>query len=183
MRRILCYILFLYIVLSPVGAAALIQDAPARQMELTADSWIEPGHIRSWYSLTSEQVYIQVHVSSGPGLVFFICDRDNYDDWRDGYSSTRFHIDEDMTSKSMIFDFPYYDEWRVVFYNDRTTSQYLTGWVGLDPPPFYMSPAFPILVVSIVGMVAGVVGVLFWRNKKKPKTIAPPSPQYDGTLF
>ncbi len=174
--------LFLYVVLSPIGATAVPQDGSEREMQITADFWIDPGQISSWYSHTSGQVYIQVRVSTGSGLVFFICDRDNYDDWRDGYSSTRYHIDENMVSKSMTFDFPYYDEWRVVFYNDKSSSQYLTGWVGLDPPPFYMSPAFPILVVSIVGVAAGVIGVLFWRSRKKPQRVPPP-PQIEGALY
>ena len=176
MRKHAFLILFVTVILMPMVAHAAVLEQSQLTMELDADFWIEPGARRVWYGLTGEVIYIQVRVASGDGLEFFICDDNNYEDWRDGLSVTLYEHQQSMTSFSIFFDVPRIDDWRVVFNNEDDVSQHLVGWVGLDPPPLLTMDS-AIMIGGMISVVIAIAGFGWYRRSqtKKPKpSTAPP---------
>ncbi len=119
---------------------------------------------------TYEVIYIRVRVASGDGLEFFICDDDNYDNWRDGLAATLYEHRESMTTVSLTYDVPRLDDWRIVFNNEDDESQHLVGWVGLDPPPLLTIDS-AIMLGGALSVVIAIAGFFWYRksNTKKPK--------------
>lgn len=176
MRKHAFLILFVTVILLPTVAHAAVMGQSQKTMQLDANFWIEPGQIRTWYSLTADVIYIQVRVTSGDGLEFFICDGSNYDDWRDELPATLYEHQSSMTSVSLVYDTPRLDDWRVVFYNDDDVSQHLEGWVGLDPPPL-LSIDSAIMIGGAISVVIAIAGFGWYRRSQtkrgRPST-APP---------
>ena len=176
MRKHAFLILLVTVILLPTVAHAASMGQSEMTMQLDADFWIEPGERRVWYSLTGDLVYIQVRVASGDGLEFFICDDDDYEDWRDGLAATLYEHQESMTSVSIVFDFPRIDDWRVVFHNEDDETQHLVGWVGLDPPPLLTIDS-AIMIGGAISVVIAIAGFGWYRRSqtKRPRpSKAPP---------
>lgn len=176
MRKHAFLVLVITLVLLPLAAQAAVIGQSEIIMELDADFWIEPGERRVWFGLTGEVIYIQVRVASGDGLEFFICDDNNYDDWRDGLAATLYEHQQSMTSVSLVYDVPRIDDWRVVFNNEDDETQHLVGWVGLDPPPL-LTIDNAIMIGGAISVVIAIAGFGWYRRSKtkKPRpSTAPP---------
>ena len=176
MRKYAFLILFVTVILLPTVAQAAVVDQSEMIMELDADFWIEPGERRVWYGYTAEVIYIQVRVASGDGLEFFICDDDDYEDWRDGLAATLYEHHQSMTSVSLVYDVPRLDDWRVVFNNEGDETQHLVGWVGLDPPPLLTIDS-AIMIGGVISVVIAIAGFGWYRRSqtKRPRpSTAPP---------
>jgi hypothetical protein len=173
-RPLLLYILVLSFLLPMVSSAAIpVQKntfVPLDAIDIWIDGWTTRYYY--WSSLdTSDTIYVDIEVTSGSGIDFWICDDYNYGLWCFGFSCDAYYVKNDVGSVSVTFRVPYSDEWRVVFHNDDLlTSKHIEGWVGLSPSPSSLASSALLVGLGIIAVAAIGVGgcVKATQRNRKP---------------
>ncbi|MGY5852824.1 MAG: hypothetical protein RTU92_04585 [Candidatus Thorarchaeota archaeon] len=179
-KRLILSLFFLGLVLPILVSAATPTDRTGFTPEFDVDVWVDGW---SWYTVyvpsldTGDNIYVEVEVTSGAGIDFFICDQTNYDIWESLGSPYVYQQSQNVGSVSTSFNVPSSGTWYCVFYNDDIlTSKHIEGYVGTTP---LLAPSLDLLL-PLVGLVIAVVcvGVIWFGIKKtqKPKTAHYPTP-------
>jgi len=162
--------------------AASSQERNGFEPEFDVDIWIDPyGWFHIYYNnlTTINTIYVEIEVTSGPGIDFFICDQTNWDIWDSGGTASVYRLNENVGSVSTSFSVPSTDTWYVVFDSDSYQNIHVEGYVGLAPAP----PSIPdnsmmaVLIVAAV-VVIGVIGVAVVKQvSRQGPTSLPPAEQ------
>ena len=173
-------LLFIGLVLPVLVTAAVPRNQTGHHPELDVDEWID-GY--DWYYVymnldDGDTIYVEIEVTSGTEIDFFICDQENYDIWASYRSATGYRSREDVGSISTSYTVSSSGTWYAVFINsDSVTSKRIEGYVGTTNPLLadfgYLLPFIGIAVVIVIGGAT-------WSGLKKiqqPKTV-----QYQSTM-
>ena len=156
--------------------------APTNRIDLTpeldVDVWVDGliYYVVSTDLDAGDTIYVDVEVTSGSGIDFFICDQENYELWTSLQSAYVYGQKHSVGSVSTSFSAPTSGRWYCVFWNDALlTSKHLEGYVGTSPIPLIGD--FLLVVVGLVFAV--VIGGVIWFGFKKtqgPKAVHYPQP-------
>ncbi|MFW9835544.1 MAG: hypothetical protein ACFFEK_16195 [Candidatus Thorarchaeota archaeon] len=171
-------ILFLIILALPtVVAAATPNDQTGFTPKFDVDVWIDEleYYVLSVDLDTGDTIYVEIEVTSGAGIDFFICDQENYDLWTSLQSASVYRQQHGVGSISTSFTAPAAGKWYCVFFNDALlTSKHIEGYVGT-------SPLFALggdILLGVVGLViAIIIGGVIWFVLKKTQKSTPSSAQ------
>lgn len=135
---------------------------PEADVDVWVDGW--GSHHWWWSNLdTSDTIYVNVEVTSGAGIDFFICDQDNWNLWSSGFTASVYSKLENRGSISVTFHVPYSGTWHAVFYNDDLlTQKHIEGYIGLNP----LGGADLTLILLILICVGAVIEVI-WQGIKR----------------
>jgi hypothetical protein len=167
---LLLTVVFTFIVVPVIANAATPKERDGFEPKTDIDIWIDAWswHRYYWTDLDAgNTIYVDVEVTSGPGMDFFFCDQANWDIWDSGGTASVYGLSSNVGSVSTSFTVPTQDTWIVVFDSDSIYSLHVEGWVGLSPAPVATSPNNNLtftLVIIVVIVVIGAVGVAFVKQ-------------------
>jgi len=136
-KRLAILLLFLGLVLPLLVTAATPRNQTGHHPELDVDQWIG-GY--EWYYVQmnlddGDTIYVDIEVTSGAEIDFFICDQENYDIWASYGSATGFESRVNVGSISTSYAVSSSGTWYAVFINsDLLTSKHIEGYVGTANP-------------------------------------------------
>ncbi len=180
-NNVVIILIILCLALPGLASATTPTNSTEFYPEFDVDVWIDGWE---WYVVyatdldSGDTIYVDIEVTSGTGIDFFICDETNYNLWSSGFSATVYRNMESVGSISTSFNVPSSGTGYCVFYNDDIlTSNHIEGYVGTTP----LIPAGVDIFLVIVGLVfAFVIAGVIWFGLKKmqrPKTVPYPPPQ------
>jgi hypothetical protein len=177
-KRILLSFIVLVVVLPVLVDAAAPKTRNDLTPELDVDVWV--GGLQVYYVYidldVGDTIYVDIEVTSGAGINFFICDQENYNLWSSLQSASVYGQQQSVGSVSTSFSVPTSGRWYCVFWNDALlTSKHLEGYVGTIPIP--LAGDFLLVIVGLVFVV--VIGGVIWFGLKKtqgPKAVHYPQP-------
>jgi hypothetical protein len=108
--------------LLPIAANASTPRIHGVHHLASVDFWVDTlnSYNYYWTSIGKDYVIsIDVEVTSGSDIDFYILDEDNYDLWSDGSSSYAEVIRQNVGSISLSFKVPVSGEWHLLFINDN----------------------------------------------------------------
>jgi len=108
--------------LIPVAVDASTLQSTDMHPLASVDFWVDTSDsYRYYWSSISEDyvIYIDIEVTSGSDIDFYILDEDNYDLWSSGYSSSAEVGRDNVGSVSLSFTVPVSGEWNLLFINDN----------------------------------------------------------------
>lgn len=160
-KRLILSLFFLGLVLPILVSAATPTDRTGFIPEFDVDVWVDGW---SWYTVyvpsldTGDNIYVEVEVTSGAGIDFFICDQTNYDILIGLGEPYAYGQQEDVGSVSTSFSVPSSGTWYCVFLNeDLLTSKHLEGYVGQNPQ---YSGGDVFLLMAVFGIIF-ILGVIY----------------------
>ena len=164
-------IMFLLLLFLPTMAAATVPTGhsgltPKADIDVWIDGW--GAHHWWWTGLdTSDTIYVDVQVTSGGAIDFFICDEANWDIWDSGGTADVYSLLENRGSVSVTFNVPDSGTWHVVFSNDDLfTQKHIEGYIGLSPLYVPSSLTGPLAIVIML-FVAIVISGVIWEGFKR----------------
>ena len=175
---LLCTMVLLFI--APVIVNAATPNRSSITPKSTIDIWVDgwSSYYYYWTSLdTSDTIYVEFEVTSGAGIDFWISDDYNYERWNLGYASDAYATKNNVGSGNTVFNIPYADEWRVVFYNDDLLqTKHIEGYVGLSPQfvPTSVDTTFIILVLFMVVVIVASAWEGYKRTQQPKASGYPP---------
>lgn len=179
-KRVVILLLFIGLVLPVLVTAATPRNQTGYHPELDVDQWIG-GY--DWYYVymnldDGDIIYVEIEVTSGTGIDFFICDQENYDIWASYGSATGYRSRENVGSISTSYTVSSSGPWYAVFINsDLLTSKRIEGYVGTVNP---LLVDFGYLLPFIGIAVAIIIGGAIWSGLKKMQQ--PKTAQYQSTM-
>ena len=168
-KRGIVFVITLAFIVGPILAnAATPQERNGLEPEFDVDIWIDPygwHHIYYTDLSSSYTIYVEIEVTSGPGIDFFICDQANWDIWDGGGTASVYNLRENVGSVSTSFNVPTTDTWYIVFDSDSSQNIHVEGYVGLTPAPATTNPSpgidmLMIVVIIVAVIVIGAIGVV-----------------------
>lgn len=160
-KHMVILLIFIGIILPGLVSAATPRNDTMLYPEVNVDVWVPGG---AWFSVdlsdldSGDMIYVEVEVTSGGGIDFFICDQTNYDILIALGEPYRYGQQEDVGSVFTSFSVPSYGTWYCVFINeDLLTSKHLEGYVGQNPQ---YSGGGVFLLMAVFGIIF-ILGVIY----------------------
>ncbi|MFX1561080.1 MAG: zinc ribbon domain-containing protein [Promethearchaeota archaeon] len=172
-KRMFICLMFLGLVLPGLASAAAPPNQTGFSPKTDVDTWIDGWGWHHWWWTgldTSDTIYVEIEVTSGGDIDFFICDQENWDLWESGYTASVYQKTENAGSISKSFRIPNAGTWHVVFQNDALlTRKHIEGYIGLSP--LYSTVGVDLSLVVIVFAAIFIVGVVYEGLKRiqRPK--------------
>ena len=187
-QALLLVVVFVFVVGPTLSDAAAPQERADFEPKYDVDIWIDPN---GWYHIyytdlaAYNTIYVEIEVTSGPGIDFFICDQANWDIWDSGGTASVYNLNENVGSVSTSFYVPTTDTWYIVFDSDSYENIHVEGYVGLSPAPAATSPppstpdgSMMLIVVAVVAIIViGVIGVAVVKQISGQSPAPPPTTQ------
>jgi hypothetical protein len=179
--------------LLPITANSHVLQPEKIHQHASVDFWVDT---LDWYSIywidldEGSRIYVNVDVTSGNDIDFFIADGENYDLWADGQSSSAYHIMSNVGSVSVSFSVPSSGEWRVVFKNDNWLyRKHIEGTITVYVPTTTSSPSSSLsnigsLIIALVVVFLIVMMIACCKkledSKDPPQIIYSPNEKQHG---
>ncbi|MHA1930062.1 MAG: hypothetical protein ACTSV2_15930 [Candidatus Thorarchaeota archaeon] len=200
-RRGLVFLVILGFLLPVVTTAAAPQPAESHP-NATVDFWVDTNNSYRYYWNNVPEgytIYIDVEVTSGSDIDFYILDEENYDLWDDGQSSDAARGQSNVGSVSISFTVPSSGEWNLLFLNDNwlyrkhiegtitaiapTTTSTTTTSSPTAEMSLVSAAIFGLLLIFLMGM-AFVFCRKFEERKKDPQEVyIPPQIQEQIAIY
>ncbi|MFW9789459.1 MAG: hypothetical protein ACFFE1_17465 [Candidatus Thorarchaeota archaeon] len=142
-------------------------------MNATIDVWVDVlgSYNYYWNNLGKDYtINIDIEVTSGNDIDFYIVDEENYDLWQDNQDAYAEVIKENIGSVSQSFTVPSSGEWHLLFINDNWLfRKHIEGTVTVTSPPMSNDLSLDAVIGTglILILVFVVIGCISNENKKK----------------
>ncbi|MGY5873936.1 MAG: hypothetical protein RTV72_16940 [Candidatus Thorarchaeota archaeon] len=165
----------------------VITNAAAPQQEdlhphATVDVWVDALGSYNYYWNDLDEGYtirVDIDVTYGSDIDFYIVDEENYDDWVDGYDANADVLRENVGSVSLTFTVPSSGEWHLLFINDNWLfRKHLEGTITVAAPYVPNDPSSSAMLGLIgLGLVVVCIAVCVSKSRKDAQKKQSQSPQ------
>ncbi len=138
--------------LIPVAVDASTLQSTDMHPLASVDFWVDTSdsYRYYWSSLGEDYViHVDIEVTSGSDIDFYILDEDNYDLWSSGYSSSAEVGRDNAGSVSLSFTVPVSGEWNLLFINDN--------WLYRKHIEGTITAAAPQVINDSSGLIGAVI--------------------------
>jgi len=186
------------LILAGLFLPVLVNAAAPQPAEIhphaTVDFWVDTNNSYRYYWSdlpTGYTININVEVTSGSDIDFYILDEENYDLWDDGQSSDAERGQSNVGSVSISFTVPSSGEWNLLFINDNWLyRKHIEGTITVTATTTYssptdsdtMAPAGAVIIAAVILFIIGMAALCckkFNESQQEPPTMGGP-PHKDG---
>lgn len=143
-----------------VASAGTPEVSQGLHQNTDVDIWISSyGWHHFWYTGldSGDTINVEIEVTDGPGIDFFICDDTNWDIWEGGDTASVYRLMENRGSVSTSFAVPRSGTWHIVFDSDSFSDIHVEGTIGVSSYVPTTSPGSPASSGVIGGLITAAV--------------------------
>jgi hypothetical protein len=177
-------ILLIIAILLPYAVDAATPKPREIRFNATIDVWVDAlGSYNYYWSNIGEDytINIDIDVTSGNDIDFYIIDEENYDLWLDNQDAYAEVIKENVGSVSESFTVPSSGEWHLLFINDNWLfRKHIEGTVTVTSPyiPSDLSDDTLLGIAFVLILVFLIIGCISAENKRKQSKDTTQQPVY-----